>query len=449
MLKIFVVGIMALVFISTLFWPWIGGITYIVMSVLSPQNIWFWGFEDIRSSYVIVLAIATSSIIHLLLGNISLSVWKSKQNVLVLFIWIMIICSYFFGAYPPNTLGSNNMNSDLLLRRYSIVFVMYFMIQPLITELKIISRLIWGLVLVFGFYTYWANYQYISGEMFQRGVSLTGPSFSGGSGNYTDENTLAMLFVMAIPFFYYLGQENRNKFIKIALYLLIPFAWHSVFLTGSRGGLVGLAAITLHMVIRTPKKIYAVLLVIGLVMAFIYQSGDYMKHRASTISRYEEESSAQQRIEAWTMASRMCKDHPLLGVGLGNFTVAWEKYSSSTPRVAHSSIIELAAENGVLAGLAFAVIFVLSWLDLRNIRRKAMEIHGFDDQRASKILSIVNALEGACFGYFVCGLFLSLGSYEIFYFIIMIVVSLRWNIASTNSSGGTGVNSIEFSPQMV
>ncbi len=62
-----------------------------------------------------------------------------------------------------------------------------------------------------------------------------------------------------------------------------------------------------------------------------------MKNRAETITKYNKESSAQTRIQAWQAAVRMIKDNPFCGVGLGSFFTAFSDYSDKTPREAHNT----------------------------------------------------------------------------------------------------------------
>ena len=60
----------------------------------------------------------------------------------------------------------------------------------------------------------------------------------------------------------------------------------------------------------------------------------------------------------------MIADHPLIGVGIGNYQVLYQQYSRplgidprTTPRLAHNLYLETAAETG-LAGLTPFVLFL-------------------------------------------------------------------------------------------
>jgi O-antigen ligase len=67
----------------------------------------------------------------------------------------------------------------------------------------------------------------------------------------------------------------------------------------------------------------------------------------------------------WTkMAFLMIQDHPLVGVGTGNFVAQYNRYSRKVPYVprspywTHNSFLQTWAENGVFAFMAYAGLFV-------------------------------------------------------------------------------------------
>src|SRR3989304_2462290 len=116
---------------ATLFKPWVGAVAYIIFSVMAPQTIWYWGFEGIRASLILSAATFLSLALHVVMGNLSLSVWKSKQNALVLFFWGTILGSYFLGGFPPNEMSPGNLNSAVLLERYKKTLSVISLEQPL------------------------------------------------------------------------------------------------------------------------------------------------------------------------------------------------------------------------------------------------------------------------------------------------------------------------------
>ena len=81
------------------------------------------------------------------------------------------------------------------------------------------------------------------------------------------------------------------------------------------------------------------------------------------------------RTDIWAVATQVARDHPLLGVGIGNFPLVEPSYASRTanlpqvdyivtePQVVHNSYLELLAELGVV-GLAFFAALVAAALSL-------------------------------------------------------------------------------------
>ena len=192
-------------------------------------------------------------------------------------------------------------------------------------------------------------------------------------GAYADENSFAMLFVIGQPFLWYMAQGMKQRWLKYAIWLVIPFTWHAVFLTASRGGLIGIAVTTLFMAIRGKSKVLGFLLIPAFAGAYFWQAGDLMKERAGTIGEYRTETSASTRLEAWTAALGMVRDHPVTGVGLGSFGPAFPDYSDKKPREAHNTAFQISAESGAIAGVMYLLVVVVSIVALwRNGTRLAI-----------------------------------------------------------------------------
>ncbi|MEI6059274.1 MAG: O-antigen ligase family protein [Bacteroidota bacterium] len=88
--------------------------------------------------------------------------------------------------------------------------------------------------------------------------------------------------------------------------------------------------------------------------------------RLSTITSGESSSNA--RLNNWKRSFIMIKEHPLLGVGSGNWKLQVLKYEAPTADnfiisyKNHDDFIEVTAETGVLGGLIYLSIFVLIFL---------------------------------------------------------------------------------------
>jgi O-antigen ligase len=96
--------------------------------------------------------------------------------------------------------------------------------------------------------------------------------------------------------------------------------------------------------------------------------------RLSTLKQEAEASSG--RITNWERSFKLIKEHPLLGVGTGNWKIQVLKYEAPTADnyiisyKNHNDFIEVTAETGLLGGLAYLSIFILI---LFNFIRKALD----------------------------------------------------------------------------
>jgi O-antigen ligase len=206
----------------------------------------------------------------------------------------------------------------------------------------------------------------------------------------------------------------------LGLWLIIPLGWHAIFLTGSRGGLIGLAVTILLIAMRSrQQRLLGLLLIPAFIIAYQWQAGGLMKERAETISDYDTETSASSRLEAWSAALNMIVDHPLTGVGLASFGPAFPHYSEEKPREAHNTFLQITAESGILAGTMYVLIAVSS---IVGLWRHGNRLHGIKSETGANVLYLINeaTLVALC-GLLVCSAFLSLQVFEIFYCLCLVV----------------------------
>jgi putative inorganic carbon (hco3(-)) transporter len=397
--------------LSTFLYPYIGVLAYYTLALWFPQAIWFWIFEGIRVSLYISIAVLVGFFVEVLRRKTDFSILRDKQHLYIAVLWLAILASYFFSPYGPNLSPGLTENSYYLLSLLSKFFLMYFLSVILINSPKKFHLLIIVFIITTGYYIYWGNMEYLTGNM--KTFRLSGPGIS--SSLYKDENVFAMLFVTGLPFLYYLGKYYKNKIVKWLLWGLIPFGWHAIFLTGSRGGLVGLGVVTAFAAFREKRKSFGIIIIIALSLAYFYQGGEYLKSRSGTIIDYQGESSAEGRLEAWKAGWNMIKTHPITGVGLGNFYGVFHEYSDKAVRVAHNTVIQYAAESGILAGVAY---LLLCWGVYSRYRK---QIKKFKREGADPLLKNTNeAIFTSFLGFFVCSLFLNLATFEVIYYLLIL-----------------------------
>jgi probable O-glycosylation ligase (exosortase A-associated) len=408
--------------VVSLFQSWIGVMAYYILAIMGPQYIWWWNFEGIRVSFIVGVFALSGVVLAVLTKRFDLQFLRTKLNLWIFLLYTFLLISYFLGPYvsmPERKL----YDPDTVFINASKIFLFYFCAVIAINEIKKLRYLSIIFLFITVFFIYWANMQYFNENWFKFDMGrLSGPTDIRGIGLYGDENAFAMLFVTGLPFLYFIGQTLHNKWFRYVLWAIIPFGWHAVFLTGSRGGLVGLGVIVLLTAISSKRKLIAALLIPLAVFFYFWQAGDVMKERAETIVDQEGEKSLEGRLNAWEAGAKMIVNHPITGVGIVSFMSAFPDYSEDKPRVAHNTAIQFAAESGVIAGVSYVMIIIMFFISYKRIKRWC------EDNRDYPDLMIIESLNSASFvsfsGLIVCSLFLSLNFHEMFFSLLIFNNSL-------------------------
>lgn len=407
--------LLIVVAVVSIFLPWVGVIASHVISVMTPQAIWWWDFIGMRPAFDIMVPVILGFIIAIARGIVDWRHVNTPLNKMVGMLWIFFAISFFFGPYVDVINRWRFFNPTVVFETVSKVFLSYFIAAALIDNTKKIKYLSAVIVITFVYMTYWANSQYYVNHVYGR---LHGPQSITGGGIYYDQNYFAVLFVTGAPFLYFLSKQSKKKLVSVCASIVIMLSWNAIFLTASRGALLGLLAVIVVFAVRSRKK-YVGLLVIGaLALAFWHDGGSLMKHRATTITNYSVNASAEDRLDAWSAAIRMMEAHPFIGVGFASFGQAYPTYSSTHPHVAHDTFFQIGGECGVFAG---ALYLYMMGTTLNRLRKNTKQLAVMTDNGES---SFYYLLSEACFysliGFFVCAIFLSLQAYSLWYYLLLV-----------------------------
>lgn len=220
------------------------------------------------------------------------------------------------------------------------------------------------------------------------------------------------------------GTELRR--VRWAVGLCVPVMIAIMLLTQSRGVFIGLIvgfAPTLLAQIRKRPSI-AVPVIIAVVVAGVllpaavtHRLGGITKLTSSqTVAEADPEGSAAQRLEISKVAWRIFTDHPLIGVGIGCYFDANDRYSAALgKRDAHNTYLKLAAELG-LPGL-------LLWLGLVGSVLLYVKRHRNLAVSAGPIR--IEWIYRAVVGFLVAGLFASYSGITMFY----LMLGTLWAVA--------------------
>lgn len=206
-----------------------------------------------------------------------------------------------------------------------------------------------------------------------------------GVGFLNDPNDFSQALVTVLPLLWWLyvpGRRLRNLFVVWGPGMLLSYA---IYLTQSRGALLGVIAIVLLVMQKVLGTLRTMLLATVVVVGVGALS--FGGRQVST-----KEESAAQRIEAWEEGLNMLRSKPILGVGYGNFT-------DHHYLTAHNSFVLCFAELGLVGYFAWLGMIVLTYKGLNQAVRLA------PPEAAESRLAI--ALRASLMAFLACSWFLS------------------------------------------
>lgn len=410
--------------LRTLLVPHVGIIAYYTLALLGPQHIWHWAFEGVRVSLIVSVTTILSAVINLFIQRKSLEILKTKTNAFILVLFIAYVISFILGPYTYQNPWGTHFYFEIFSKIVLFYFISVLMIDDL-EKCKYLSYILIGSTL---YLIYWANLKYVDYDYFYFDWGrLMGPFTPGYNAPYKDQNNFAMVFVCGIPFMYYWSMYQKRILVRLFMWGMIPLGWHAIFLTGSRGGLVGIMVTLLGGFYYSKKKFYFIFLIPIFIGVLMWQGGEVMLGRSSEIVDYQEESSAEGRLQAWAAAYEMIKNYPVTGVGVDCFVYAMKDHSNKQPRDTHNTSLKFASEVGIMAMCCYIAIVYLFFITAVKINKHlSLYKNKFTNEEYILFNYLNRASSVSFFGLITCSLFLSLNYFEIFFYLILISGSLRY-----------------------
>jgi O-antigen ligase len=171
---------------------------------------------------------------------------------------------------------------------------------------------------------------------------------------------------------------------------------------------------------RFRRKRLSLFILAFLILATVVMAPGHYWTRTKTIVDYGEERAAQSRLDLWKAGLQMFVDHPLTGVGQGNFLWISPRYTSNYYRVwtgegyvAHNIFIQLLAEGGIQALLVFLAFVAVTFRGLSKARRYLFHSH-----RGRDLIELSQAVEIGLIGFLISGIFLSSAHLDVFYWFL-------------------------------
>ena len=222
------------------------------------------------------------------------------------------------------------------------------------------------------------------------------------AGTVGDPNVLAALLVAGLVLALALAATSQHAAATRAFALgAVLLLTAGIALTGSRGGLVALAAALLGAFVLSPPRRRAMAGATALVLAGAVTLYYTALAPQGAQERLTTADGGSGRTDIWKVGWRMVEANPIIGVGAANFQVASihyllaepgaiesDSYIVDQPSVAHNTYLEVLAEFGVIGLTLFALVLIGSIA----CAARAARIFARSGERDMEILSIGFAL---------------------------------------------------------
>lgn len=421
MRDLIVIGIFAVGLIYSLRNPFYGVLTYYWVSIMAPHR-YTWGFAY-HEPLAMIAALFTfiSTMFHLR----ELRFPKTRETFLFLLFWLFLTVTSTFALYSESAWAA--------WKDVSKIFLMIFLTIMVIQTKK---QLQYFLLAVIGFVGFLSVKGALFGILTAGKYRIWGPPES----NLADNNFVGVAMVMIIPLCFFLARTFEKKWQAHGLLVIGYASLISAVLTYSRGAVVGLAVLAIAYLIQTRHKILVFLMILTIIGIGYRLLPSNWFERMDTIETYQEDASANQRIDSWWFCYNLARAR-LLGGGFECFTPELYYLYAPNPEInikqkedgtleahtAHSIYFEVLAEHGFI-GLAIYLVCLLSILlsmrKLDKISRKLPNAGWISDYSRAFIVSII--------GFMACAAFVSRAYFELFWVIYAAAISFKSIVFSGN-----------------
>ena len=266
---------------------------------------------------------------------------------------------------------------------------------------------------------------------------------SGGSHNaqplkkFGDNNHLALIFLMVLPFLYYLYQFSTRKIVRMGFLAVFFLMVLAVVATHSRGALLGLFAVALWIVLKSQHKFVGAVLIALCALMVVQLAPEKWTQRMETMQAADEDASFMGRLTAWKVSSAIAVAHPWMG---GGFRAVqshpiWDRYKDSpgllgfveTPVLARSGVaahsiwFEVLGDQGIIGLLLFGALVLNVFWTRREIW-KLVRKNGASSAWAGSLADMVAA---SMLAYVVSGSLLSAAYFELPYMCMALMASIK------------------------
>ena len=241
-----------------------------------------------------------------------------------------------------------------------------------------------------------------------------------------DANYFSLAAMLTLPIGYFYLMSEPRPFYRRVTVVCVLITSVAIAVSGSRGGLLALFAFIAFVVMRSRRRLrnFCLLVLILIPPMLLVPKNPISRMLKPDVA---DRLAVRTRIETWKAGIRMCKEHPLMGIGLGEFKTLIGTYAEDPrlSKLAHNTYLEIAAELGIVCLIVYLFLIFETYRSLRWTSEIAKRMH------APLLYGIATGMQGGIVGFLVSSFFLSAEYVKVFWFyvffsIVLVRVSRAW-----------------------
>jgi len=398
--------------------PWLGVLLWSWLGYMNPHRL-AWGFAY---DFPFAMIVGVVTIVSFMASKEpKVMPWTRETITLLIFVGWMLFTT-FFAFYP-----------DLAWAQWDKVWkiqLMIFLTALIITDRHKLHWLVWVIALSFGFYGIKGGiFTIVNGGAYR----VQGPTGTFIGGN----NEMALALVMTIPLIRYLHLQETRKWLRTGLSGAMVLTGVAAIGSQSRGGLVAMVAMGLFLWLKSRNKFITAIYMavsIGIIASVMPQE---WYDRMNTINTYQEDQSAQGRINAWHTAFNLAKDR-ITGGGYELWNAQVFRQYAPDPfnvRDVHSIYFEIMGEQGFIGFGLFMLLGIFAWLRASHVIRQCK--NDIDKKWAADLAAMVQV---SLIGYAAGGAFLGLGYFDLpYHLMIILILAAKFSGVLEKQPGSAGI----------
>jgi O-antigen ligase len=412
-------------------WAFIGLMTFTAVLFFRPQDT----IPALDGLHLAELS-AIGALIAMMAGRLSrgqsiLRFTPELAGVIALGAAILVLAP--FSIWMGGAIGTF---TDLYVK---VILIFIVMVNTLKSP-KRVDQFVWLIVVATAYLAFRAVFDYA------RGLNLieNGRVQGAVGGMFGNPNDLALNMVVVIPLAVSVALRAASIFRRLAGAVCALLMLGAVVASQSRGGTVGLAVmlLLLGVSIARRKPLVAVGAVLLLMLAVPLAPASYWQRVASITDESQDATGSRAtRRTLLTESYKAFLEHPLTGVGAGQFKNYDPQGRDQAWHETHNVVLQVAAELGVV-GLAIFMFLVgrgaMAGTQARRLLRTAgalpsrkRRVHApahhaaVTPEEADWVVAHGSAMVAALVGWFVCALFASVAYQWTFYYLLALAIAPR------------------------